>query len=242
MSRGSEPVADRRCPYCQKLYEDFELKDHIATAHADEIATARGKSGARAAAPAPEQNRLPTPLRGPLNMGCLLLLVIIGGAFFLNSTSKPSSTTTASTPATAAPTPAAHIGTYVVDSGWRISLRQSDVASTVSVNDGGYVTNYPAKGIYVILLVELTNQTSNGSGTLNLGAFALRDARGTVYAPTRITRLYARETGYSELGQAFPPNVPLLVNVYFDVAPATNGFVLLVAPGGPFPTTQIAVE
>lgn len=179
-------------------------------------------------------------------MGCLLVLVVIGGIWLLSTTSKYSAETNPAAatlaPAAAAVQPSPHIGSYVEDSGWRISLRQSDLADSITINDGGIATTYPAKGTWVVLLIELTNLSSRGSATLRLNSFALRDSRGTVYAPAGIYRLYARGPGYGELGQAFPPLVPLVTNIYFDVGPGTNGMVLLVAPGGPFPTTQIRVE
>jgi hypothetical protein len=59
-------------------------------------------------------NKLPKPLRGPLNMGCLVVIVIILGVWFLNSTSSPSGSPSPTTceligvPGGAAPTMYCH--------------------------------------------------------------------------------------------------------------------------------------
>lgn len=178
------------------------------------------------------------------NLGCLLLIVVIGGAWVVSQ--SPSRLTPVSAAGTAAgpivtPTPTPHIGTYLELNGWRISLRQSDLSDHVSITENGLTSRYPASGIFVTLLVELTNLTARGDATLGYGDFALLDSKGVTYAPARIFRLYARD-GYGELGHAFTRTVPLLTELYFDVAPGTTGMVLVVGPPGKSAPVGIGVE
>lgn len=156
-----------------------------------------------------------------------VIVVLFGGVAVLtsgapNAAARPSPT----------PKPDLRIGSeFIGDDGWHYSVRQSDVSKTVTIVDGTFPSVYTADGSFITVLIRLTNLTKQGSTTLREDSFELRDSRGIRYAPTRITRLYARE-GYHELGQAFTPTVPSLVQLYFDVAPGATGLRLRLVKFG----------
>lgn len=158
------------------------------------------------------------------------------GSFVLSGSSGTSSAPRASAAAAAAtvpvpttPAPTPHIGSAVEAGNWRYSVRQSDVTKTFTSGSGFLATTRTAKGLWVIVLIQLTN-IGKENFSINFHDFELRDDKGIKYSPEFITDLNP-PPGYTNLGESFPPGVPLLTRLYFDVAPGTNGMRLqLVQP------------
>jgi hypothetical protein len=132
------------------------------------------------------------------------------------------------TAAVALPVP--HIGSVVESGNWRYSVRQSDVGKTVTQGTGYFATTKTAKGLWVVVLMQLTN-VGNANFSINYFDFELRDDKGIKYTP-ELTSDLNPPPGYTNLGESFPPGVPLLTRLYFDVAPGTTGMRIHLVQGG----------
>jgi hypothetical protein len=147
----------------------------------------------------------------------LVLLALIG--LYALATQGPRNQTVAST---STPQPDLKIGSEFVGAGWRYQVMQADVATKIEETEFGIVRTFTPKGQFVIVTIKLTNLTTQGSATLIEDDFELRDAIGVRYNPTRLIGLDP-QPGHVRLGEAFPPTVPLLAQLYFDVTPGTTG-------------------
>lgn len=159
-----------------------------------------------------------------------ILLIVVAGGIALAALSTVAEQEQQERRAAATPKPDLKIGSEFQDGDWQYSVRQADLSKTVTIADGSFRSTYTSNGSWVIVTIRLTNLMKSGNATLREDAFALIGDDGTVYHPRRLSRLYARD-GYKELGQVFLPTVPLLAEIYFDVAPGTTGMRLyLVGP------------
>jgi hypothetical protein len=103
------------------------------------------------------------------------------------------------------------------------------VAKSTTQGSGFFATTKTAKGIWVVVLIQLTN-IGKRNFSINYFDFELRDDKGIRYTP-ELTSDLDPPPGYTNLGESFPPGVPLLTRLFFDVAPGTTGMrIHLVQP------------
>jgi hypothetical protein len=152
----------------------------------------------------------------------ILVLLVLVGVYAL-ATQGPKN---ASAGASATPQPDLKIGSEFVGAGWRYSVKQADLSDKIQYTEFGIVNTYNPKGVFVIVALQLTNLTTEGSATLRESDFELREVGGARYSPTRLIGL-PPEPGYVRLGEAFPPTVALMTKLIFDVTPPGTGGMLL---------------
>ena len=101
-----------------------------------------------------------------------------------------------------------------------------------TTGSGFLATTYTAKGLWVIVLTQLTN-IGNRNYSINTFDFESRDSNGIKYSP-QSTYSFDLPSGYMNLGDQVPPNVPQLATLYFDVTPGTTGMYLYLSNVGLF--------
>lgn len=177
-------------------------------------------------------------------MGCLgvavaaLLILVLASALQPTVTFTPRLLTYSPSPSphrtpgsgSPSPTPEARIGSILEVGNWRYSVRGIETASSLDLSSAYFRRVLTAKGLYVLVLIEITNIGTRNFG-LNIWDFELHDSRGLKYDVSPDTISLVAYQQQLQLGEQMPPTVTATTTLLFDVAPNPVGMVLWLRQG-----------
>jgi hypothetical protein len=149
----------------------------------------------------------------------------------LTSTPKPTNTpppTNTPKPPTATPTPLPKIGQTVSVGNWEYTVTKVEKEKTLTWSEFGNTSE--AKGTWLIVYMTLKNIGKQNFG-INTWDFELRDASDIKYDTSTdfgTTAMFLSYKKLSNLGEQYPPGVPVNTALIFDIAPDAKGLKLVL--------------
>lgn len=161
-------------------------------------------------------------------IGCVFILLFIGAiavATIVGGSRSPV-TVTSGAPATGASTPQAKVGDTVRSGNWEYTVTKVERVKTIQWSEFGNKTD--AIGEWLVVSLTLKNV---GDRNFPINNHDFHVAAGTTkYDPTTKIEAFSfvRYVKLQNLGEQYPPGVPVKTALLFDLAPGTKDLKLVL--------------